>query len=386
MTRLKLFLALALTLSLAAATAGTANAARGMEVAVQDDAVLFSGLYSSPAVELKLAQKLNATRIRVNVVWSYVVAKSAKKKKKPKKVHYNWSGYDVLIGNATMSGMKLQLALTGSAPAWATGNHKIGPVKPKAKYYKEFASAAAKHFKGRVDRYSIWNEPNHRGWIAPIKSQAKIYRALYIAGYSAIKRADRGAHVMIGETSPYSLAHGRNAQPPLKFLRAVVCANKKYKRAKNCGTLKTDGYAHHPYDFDHKPSYRYPGKDNVTIGVLPRLTSALSKLRKAKLLTTPSGGVPYVYLTEYGYFSAGKRKVSTRQHASYLVKAFSIAQKNPRVKMMLHYLIVKPSRKFKFFDTSIASSGGKPTLAFTKLAAWAKAAAKSGRIVALRVP
>jgi hypothetical protein len=348
--------------------------------------VLLNGYYSSPQVVLPLAQQLNATRIRVNVVWSYVVGKSAKKKKKPKHVKYNWSGYDVLLGNAIMSGMKVQLALTGSAPAWATGNKRIGPVKPKAKYFKQFASAAAKHFKGRVDRYSIWNEPNHRGWIAPIKSQATIYRALYLAGYSAIKRADRHAHVMIGETSPFGLARGRNAQPPLKFLRAVTCANKRYKRARKCGTLKTDGYAHHPYDFDHKPTYKYPGKDNVTIGVMSRLTKALSKLRKAKLLTTPSGGVPYIYLTEYGYFSSGPRKVSASKHASYLVKAFNIAQKNPRVKMMLHFLILQPSRKYRFFDTSIASSGGKPSLAFKKLAAWSSSAAKSGRIVALRIP
>src|SRR4051794_1610542 len=152
-TPLKLFCVLSATLALAVGMTSQAQAAKGMEVAVQDDPVLFNGLYSSPQAGLGLASRLHATRGRVNVVWSYVVGKAAKKKKAPRKIKYNWSGYDNLVDNANIRGMKLQLALTGKAPAWATGNHKIGPVTPKARYFRSFASAAAKHFKGRVDRY-----------------------------------------------------------------------------------------------------------------------------------------------------------------------------------------------------------------------------------------
>src|SRR3954466_10304897 len=272
------------------------------------------------------------------------------------------------------------------ATAYATGNHKVGPVTPSANILKAFATAAAKHFKGRVDRYSIWNEPNHRGWIAPIKKSAKVYRALYVAGYSAIKRVDRKATVLIGETSPFGLGRGRNATPPLKFLRAVACAKGNYKRARRCGTLKTDGYAHHPYDFDHKPSFRYPGKDNVTIGTLPRLTRALAKLKKARLLTTPKGGIPFIYLTEYGYFHSGKRRMPEAKRGKYLVQAFSIAQRNPRVKQMLHFLMVQPSKKFSFFDTSLATRAGKPFPAFKKLEAWSRRVASAGVIATTSRP
>ena len=386
-TRTKLLCSLTLALALAVAlSTQSAQAANGMEVAVQDDAVLFAGLYSNPEVGLVLADNLHATRVRVNVVWSYAVGRSAKRKKAPKHVRYNWTGYDNLYANAARHGMKLQFALTGPAPAWATGNHKIGPTRPKARYFKAFATAAAKHFKGRVDRYSIWNEPNHRAWISPLRSAPRLYRSLYLNGYSAIKHVDPSAQVLIGETSPFALGHGRNATAPLKFLRGLTCANKRYKRAKSCGTIKTDGYAQHPYDFDHKPSYRYPGKDNVTIGVLGRLTSALSKLQKAKLLTTPAGGVPDVYLTEYGYFASGKRKVSQATQGKYLVQAFTIAQRNPHVREMLQFLLVEPSSKFKFFDTSVATRTGKPRLAFRKLAAWTDKAAAAGQIAVTSPP
>jgi hypothetical protein len=356
----------------------SANAAKGMEVAVQDDPVLLQGLYSTPSAGLTLAAGLHATWIRVNVQWAYVVGRAAKKRKAPSHVHYNWSGYDNLLHSASARGMLVQLALTGPAPAWATANHKIGPVKPKASPFKAFALAAAQHFKGRVTRYSIWNEPNFVTWISPLASAARVYRALYLAGYSAIKGVDPSAQVLIGETSPFALK--RRSTAPLAFLRAVTCANARYKKARTCGTLKTDGYAHHPYDFRHSPTFHYPGGDNVTLAGLSRLTSALVKLKNANLLTTPDGGVPEVYLTEYGFFASGKFKLSPSRQGSYLVKAFTMAQKNPHVREMLQFVLVQPSSKFRFFDTSLANRRGRPGRAYKKLAAWATKAASAGDI------
>ena len=78
----------------------------------------------------------------------------------------------------------------------------------------------------------------------------------------------------------------------------------------------------------------------MTLATLSRLTSALTKLQRAKLLTTPSGGVPYVYLTEYGYFASGKFKIPESTRGKYLVQAFNLALKNRRVKQMLQFLLI----------------------------------------------
>jgi hypothetical protein len=378
--KLPLVVALLTALLLAHAPSG-AQAAKGMEVAVQDDSTLVTEYPRAGYREkgLALATGLNASWVRANVIWRYVVGSAANKKKAPKNIHYNFTGYDALVTSAAARGMHVQLALTGPAPAWATANHKIGPNKPSASAFKTFARAAAEHFRGRVSRYSIWNEPNYVSWISPLNSAPKVYRGLYVAGYSAIKTADPSASVLIAETSPYALK--KRATAPLAFLRAMTCANNSYKRAGKCATLKTDGFAHHPYDFRHKVTYKYPGKDNVTLSTLSRLTSALSKLRKAKLLTTPSGGVPYLYLTEYGYFASGKyRTTPESKRGKYLVQAFNIALKNSHVKQMLQFVLIKPAPKYLFFDTSLASRTGKPGGAYKLLAAWAKKAAAAGRI------
>jgi hypothetical protein len=381
--RLKLLTVAALACAaLLAALPSGASAARGLEVAVQDDSAFVQELgdIGDRTKALNLSEGLNATWIRANVDWNYVihVGSQRRQSREPRNIVYNWTGYDALVNEAAARGIQVQLALTGPAPRWATGNRRAGGYKVKAAPYKRFVRAAAEHFDGRVKRYSIYNEPNHISWLSPVKRAPGIYRKLYIAGYSAIKSVDRNAKVLIGETSPYAL--GKNAMSPLKFLRGVVCANARYKRAKRCAGLKTDGYAHHPYDFRHKPTFRYPGKDNVTLATLGRLTSALSKLHRSKLLRTSRGGVPFVYLTEYGYMARGKYKVSESKRGKYLVAAFKKAQKNRRVKQMLQFVLLKPPSKYLFFATYVASAKGTPMGAYKKLRAWTSREARAGRI------
>ena len=77
------------------------------------------------------------------------------------------------------------------------GNHRRTPRK-----FGRFVRTVAGHFEGRVDRYSIWNEPNWATWLYPVKHAASLYRALYLAGYANVKRVDPKAKVLIGELAP----------------------------------------------------------------------------------------------------------------------------------------------------------------------------------------
>ena len=375
-TRPLAILAAVAALAAAAFAAPAAQARRGMEIALQDDGVLSSQAYYNRERALRQAQQLGVTRIRVNVPW-VSVASSIRSRTKPAQVFYAFNQFDSLYLAAKAHHMKLQLTLTGPAPAWATANHRIGPYKPNASYYAEFVRATVSHFRGLVDRYSIWNEPNYVGWLAPLRQGPKLYRSLYVAGYAAAKQADPSAQVLIAETSPYALR--RRATAPLAFLRGVTCTNRSFSHPR-CAGLKADGYAHHPYDFDHKPSYRYPGKDNATLATLGHLTSALHRLARAHALNTTSGGTLPVYLTEYGFMEHGKHRISSSRHASWLRQGFAMALRNSHVKEMLQYLLVTPTRRYAFFDTSIANRRGKPSRAFKALAKWAKAQARARRI------
>lgn len=365
MTRRLRSIALVLTLTVVAAlgTSSSAHAAQGMELALQDDAAFVTQEYPrvKHAKAFSLINDLHVTWLRVNIGWAGVIgSKAAKARTKPATVKYDFTSYDTLINAAQANGIALEVGLTGAAPAWATANKKVGPNKPNAKHFREFVQAAVDHLGPHVKRWSIWNEPNHTGWISPLKSQAGIYRSLYNTGYSVIKAADPTDQVLIGETAPYASRKGV-AQPPLTFLRALT----------KSGTLRADGYAHHPYDFMHKPSYKYPGKDNVTLSGLNKLTKLLDSLTARKKLMTPEGGKLDLYLTEFGYLRSGKQKQTEANRAKYIRQGYDMALKHPRVRQMLHFLLVQPASKYRFFDTSLTSQGGGRTATYNALRDWA---------------
>src|SRR3954469_2303914 len=125
--------------------------ARTPEVGVQDDGV-FLGHYGDRGKAFELASQLRVSRVRVMVQWSKVVRGK----------RWDFSDFDRLLDATEAQRIKTQVVLTGPAPASATANHRVGPYKPNARRFAPFVAVAVRHFGDRVDRYSIWNEPNHK--------------------------------------------------------------------------------------------------------------------------------------------------------------------------------------------------------------------------------
>jgi hypothetical protein len=373
----------AATFGLAAACASPALAARGMEVAVSDEDALVNGTGSDRTQAFEAARDLNATRMRIVVEWSRVSdADSSTPSATP---DYDWKPIDDAIDIAAAYGMRTQLALAGPAPAYASGNRQptTPVVRPNASRFADFARAAAEHFAGRVDRYSIWNEPNYPAWIAPKGSAPKIYRALYEAGYDAIKSADPRAQVLIGETVPYGgRSNGKQlglAMAPLKFLRALACVDEDYKPVGHCTPLKADGYAHHPYEFTTAPTAgKFPGADNAPIQTLGHLRTALHALAKAGVLSDTKGRALPIYLTESGYLTRGKRRVAAAKRAKWLPQQFDVAARQPGVREMLQYNLFVPSNTP--FTTGLLTGDGSPLTEFNTLRSWTRGAERRGLI------
>jgi len=356
---------------------GSAHAARGMEVAIQDEDVFLSQSYYDREKAFRAAEAIGASRMRVIVYWAKTLTRGAGASRAPAQPTYNLAPIDNLIDQAAKYGIRLHLNLSGPAPAFATGNGRIGPFRPIPARFAEFARDVATHFKGRVDRYSIWNEPNYPAWIAPQREAGRIYRGVYQAGYGAIKAADPDAQVLMGETVPYD--EPGIATAPLEFLRDVTCVDENYRRKGGCDSLVTDGYAHHPYEFLHPPRYRYPGADNAPIGSLTRLTRALKRLARARALRTPEGGRPDLYLTEFGYFTSGRRSLPEGRRARFLPQAFEVALRQPGVRSMLQYLLIVPPPQHAF-NTGLIEMNGRKQRPYRTLAVWARRAIARGAI------
>ena len=354
-----------LLLTLLTLTAAAAPA-RALELAVQDDAVLLHRSYSDAALALDRAVEMNAERIRVNLPWAgSMPAAQSKAKTRPAEISWDFSKLERLYEQAAARNLKLQVNLVGPAPRWATGDGKVSNIRPSATHYGRFARAAATAFAGRVDRWSIWNEPNWHRLLGPAKSSPKIYRGLYRAGHRAIVESDPAAQVLIGELMPG--ANRQHSTPALKWLRALTCSRSDYKRAKKCAPLEADGFALHPYQFARRPKEaRHPNPDIVEIGSLSRLTRALDKLRARGALVTPSGGRMPLYLTEFGYFTHGPLRKSPKTHAKWMTEAWKIAEANRRVRQLLQYEIIDPWRDVAW-RSAVTERSGKPRPVFHAL-------------------
>ncbi|MDA0170569.1 cellulase family glycosylhydrolase [Solirubrobacter taibaiensis] len=356
--------ALPTVLLAAALFPAAASAAPRMEFALQDDAVFVDQRWMAREQALEHARDLGTKRIRVNILWARSLVSGADHRTPPAAgAQYDFSKVDALQAAAAAHGIKLQLTLTGPAPAWATKDGKVGGNQPDPVKFGAFVRTVAAHFKGRVDRYSVWNEPNLSAWLAPSKTAPTQYRTLYKTAYTAIKTVDPNSKVLFGELAPNR--DGRTIAP-LKFLREAAPKNAK---------LKADGLAQHAYQFTVAPTKPSGGPEDTPISQMPRLTKALDQLAKTKSLSTPKGKGLDVYVTEFGYLTAGNRAVSQSVRAAWLRSAYDLVRKNKRVKQMLQFQLVDGTPD-QLWHTAIIDNHGRPMGAYGGLA---KAAASIAR-------
>jgi hypothetical protein len=89
-------------------------------------------------------------------------------------------------------------------------------------------------------------------------------------------------------------------------------------------------------------------------------------------MVTPQVRAPDVFLTEHGYFSAGRRAVPDATRARWLTESFEIALANPRVRQLVQYLLVTPPVARNTFPTQIMSRRGGPQKPYTALRKWTR--------------
>ena len=330
---------------------------------------------------LEQLQTLGVKALRVILYWN-AVAPAPNRVRRPQfdatsPASYNWGQYDALVTEAQRLKWLVLLTVTGPAPRWATANHRPPYItRPSTQDFQEFMTAVARHYGSEVTYFGIWNEPNQIGWLRPqfnsngTPASPRIYRGLFEAGYSGLRAAKpRHLRVLIGETAPfgYSYINARSNGTfhnvaPLAFLRGMLCLNSHYRKAPGCAELTASGYAHHAYPNASGPLYVPANKDDVTIGVLSRLTTALDKAAHTHAI----GPHMPVYLTEYGINTKPNiLGVSYQRQAEYDAISERLAYYNPRVAAFSQYeLRDDPTpRHFTYgswigFQTGLETAGG----------------------------
>jgi hypothetical protein len=426
--------AVAAALILVLTSSSSAGPRRSMESLFQDDDHLLYAPTATVSSTLDTLKGLGVDRIRATVLWRAIapdpVAAAPPAGFDPTNPSdypaSAWAPYDRLVELARARGIGVNFNISAPGPLWA-----MARGAPAAKYadhwvpsatgFGQFVAAVARRYSGsyaaaggstlpRVSYWSIWNEPNQPGWLAPqwqstggsaAMKAPVLYRSFVDAAFGALERTGHRTAtdtILIGELAPEgsegpSLNY-RTPIPPMPFLRALYCVGSSYRPltgssaaalacpqggqasafvSANPGLFDATGFAHHPYSFFLAPNVQMADQNFAPLADLPRLEHGLDAIFGAYGV---SRRLP-LYLTEYGYETNPPnpyRGVSPALQALYLNEAEYLAWKDPRVRTMSQFLLydAPPDRSYprgsvgywSTFQTGLVYVGGtaKPSL------------------------
>jgi hypothetical protein len=333
-------------------------------VGINDEA--FS-LYGDPTTAFATLKALNTQVLRVNLYWGgtkWAVAKSRPADPNdPGDPALDWAIYDRLVRYATQNNIKVVFSILFT-PGWANGNKARTVAPTNFKDLENFAYTAAERYSGlwtpppwqqdpanpttklplpKVSMWTAWNEPNNPIWLSPqykrvgktwrVESAfnyAKICNAVYNGIHSPFLGPLPDEHVACGVTGPKgndAPATKRASVDPLTFLT----------QAHRFGMKTFDVYAHHPYadiGKNESPTYVPKGKfkRRVQLGNINLLMKLVSQYY----------GPKHFWITEFGYQTNPPDKtygVPYATQAKYLTQSYAIARKNPRIDMLLWFLV-----------------------------------------------
>jgi len=364
-------LAAALAASAASAAPKTSHTAKSSHllVGINDEAFTLYG--GNPAAAFETLQSLRTQVLRVNLYWGgnkWAVANTqpTTDATDPGDPSYNWHLYDRLARYAATYGIQLVFSIVGT-PSWANNGAGKNHAPTDFTTLQNFAHAAAIRYSGyyvppasqqdptlagptdplpAVKMWTAWNEPNNPVFLAPqykrvgktwrVQSAydyARICNAVYTGIHSAMKSQTEpltGEKVACGVTDPRgndNAGSSRASVDPLSFLIA----------AHRYGMKRFDVYAHNPYASagNEAPSYVPKGKTmrRIQMGNIGLLLKEISKFY----------GPKHLWITEYGYQTNPPDHTimgtSLAKQALDLKQAYAIARKNPRIDMMLWFLV-----------------------------------------------
>jgi hypothetical protein len=378
----------------------TSSTSRSLESMFQDDGALLHGSQATVARTLDALRALGVDRLRITVLWA-AIAPDAHSRIPPKRFDAadpaaypaaGWAPYDRVIRLARARGLAVDFDVSAPGPLWAMrpgapsarlANH----YAPSAAAFAGFVEAAGRRYSGtyvprgagtplpRVSFWSVWNEPNQPGWLAPQRGRdgtiqsARLYRGYVDAAVSALRRSghrgDTLAHgnntlrhgrdtILIGELAPEGVENTRpeSPAPPIPFLDALYCVDANHQPlagaaaarigcpasgsrsafvAAHPGLFEATAFAHHPYSFFLAPGASMTDPNFVPLSDLGRLERALDAIFSAYSVHRR---IP-LYLTEYGYETNPPnplRGVSPATQAAYLDQATYMAWRDPRVR------------------------------------------------------
>ena len=250
-----------------------------------------------PEKTLSIAALGGAQLIRDEMYWN-----QAERVKGVIQIDPKWDEY---VNTAIANGIEPLLILSFGNPLYDQGG--IPYTQEGIAAYTNYATTLVNHFKGKINYFEIWNEPNSPAgvYFNPTGKTAVDYANLVKAVYPAIKQANPQAVVLIGST----------AGVDLPWLRQMFQAG---------AYDSMDALALHPYVWPNGPEAG---------SLTAKLNAAVSLMQEFG-----NGQAKPIWATEMGWPShSGASGVSDITNADYLVRAYVLSLSTGAVDKMFWY-------------------------------------------------
>jgi hypothetical protein len=200
----------------------------------------------------------------------------------------NFRQMDSQVNRARARGLGVMMAL-GGTPAGCSLRPRPTDVTTcppttsgDLRAYRAYLRQLLAHFRGRVDRYESWLEPNHASFWPPAPNAAA-YARLLLAEYRVFRTTDHHRNKLI-----FAGIGG----PALPYLQAVLAALG--------GRPAFDLVGNHAYRFP-PASPEVPSRSQATDGRLATLDWAGELMDYEDAFTAQGYGHPRMWLTEFGW-------------------------------------------------------------------------------------
>jgi polysaccharide biosynthesis protein PslG len=178
--------------------------------------VFLWGNPSTTARDLQLARDGGFHWVKQRFEWRNIEGKG--------KGQFEWNEPDRIVDGISQTGLQL-VARVDNQPQWASSSITWPGSGPPDKLddWTDYLTALATRYRGRIQAYEIWNEPNlDREW-GNQQPDPRAYATLLKASYAAIKAADPQAVVVSAGMSP-TTENDQHAMPDLQYIQQMYAA------------------------------------------------------------------------------------------------------------------------------------------------------------------
>ncbi len=223
----------------------------------------------------------------------------------PSNDNWNFGATDEAVDKLRGRGQRVLGLLVYSAD-WAStcsSCNSATKYQPKENDWYDFVQTVARRYRGKIDTFEIWNEPNIDRFWKPSPNGAA-YAATLQTAVRAIRSVNPSAHIISGGTSGVDV----------DFLESVASAG---------GLNDVDGIAVHPYRDNISPEEVRFSPDHF-----------LNELRKVVAFIHRQGKKQRLWVTEFGWTS---NQLSDSQQANWLIRASVLARTIPELENIIWY-------------------------------------------------